>query len=487
MRPDYNVAIIGAGFAGVGMALRLKRDGEESFVVLEKSSRVGGTWRDNVYPGAACDVQSHLYWFSFEEQPDWTRLYPPQPEILSQIERMVNRRGLAPHIRFRAEVAEAAWDDAERFWRVRLASGDTLTARVLIAAWGQLNRPSFKGIEGVESFAGEWFHSARWRHDISLAGKRVAAIGNGPSAAQFIPEVAPIAQHLEVFQRSPAYVVPRLDRAFTNEERQQFMAEPDRLFANRKQFYDEHETWYGAMRQNHPTAEEFKAIARAHLEAQVHDPELRERLWPDYTMGCKRIVIMDDFYPVFNQPNVTLVTERIARVEPKGIRTADGALHEFDVIIYGTGFETLSFQGPVEIYGRNHRSLRDFWKGGPEAFLGMAIPGFPNLFYLYGPNTNLGHNSILLMLECQFDYIAQALRAMREHEAEGLEIRPEVHQRFNRELQEILAGSSWAASCASWYKTPDGRVTNNWSGSVEDYKKATARFEPEDYAVLRAA
>jgi cation diffusion facilitator CzcD-associated flavoprotein CzcO len=457
MRPDYNVAIIGAGFAGIGMALRLKRDGEESFVILEKASRVGGTWRDNVYPGAACDVQSHLYWFSFEDQPDWTRLYPPQPEILSQIERMVNRRGLAPHIRLRAEVAEAAWDDAERFWRVRLASGDTLTARVLIAAWGQLNRPSFKGIEGVESFEGEWFHSARWRNDISLAGKRVAA------------------------------VVPRLDRAFTNEERQHFMAEPERLFANRKQFYDEHETWYGAMRQNHPTAEEFKAVARAHLEAQVHDPVLREKLWPDYHIGCKRIVIADDFYPVFNRPNVELVTERIERVEPKGIRTVDGTLHERDVIIYGTGFETLSFQGPVEIYGRDRRSLRDMWKSGPEAFLGMAIPGFPNLFYLYGPNTNLGHNSILLMLECQFDYVAQALRAMRERDAQGLEIRPEVHQRFNRELQEILAGSSWAANCASWYKTPDGRITNNWSGSVEDYKKATARFEPADYAVLRAA
>ncbi|HJS84684.1 MAG TPA: NAD(P)/FAD-dependent oxidoreductase, partial [Acetobacteraceae bacterium] len=281
--------------------------------------------------------------------------------------------------------------------------------------------------------------------------------------------------------------VPRLDRAFTNEERQQFMAEPERLFANRKQFYDEHETWYGAMRQNHPTAEEFKAVARAQLEAQVHDPVLREKLWPDYHIGCKRIVIADDFYPVFNRPNVELVTERITRVEPKGIRTADGTLREFDVIIYGTGFETLSFQGPVEIYGRNRQPLRDLWKDGPEAFLGMAIPGFPNLFYLYGPNTNLGHNSILLMLECQFDYIAQALRAMRERDAQGLEIRPEVHQRFNRELQEILAGSSWAASCASWYKTPDGRITNNWSGSVEDYKKATARFESADYEMLRAA
>jgi cation diffusion facilitator CzcD-associated flavoprotein CzcO len=487
MRPDYNIAIIGAGFGGVGMALQLKRDGEESFVVLEKGSRVGGTWRDNTYPGAACDVQSHLYWFSFEEQPDWSRLYPPQPEILAQIERMVNRRGLAPHIRFRAEVTEARWDDDARVWRLHLETGEEITARVLISAWGQLNRPSFKGLQGVEDFEGEWFHSARWRHDISLAGKRAAAIGNGPSAAQFIPEIAPIVQHLKVFQRSAAYVVPRLDRAFTNEERQQFMAEPERLFANRKQFYDEHETWYGAMRQNHPTADEFKAIARAHLEAQVADPALREKLWPDYAMGCKRIVIMDDFYPAFNRPNVELITDHIERIEPKGVRTLDGILHERDVIIYGTGFETLSFQGPVEVFGRQGKSLRDMWHGGPSAFLGMAIPGFPNLFYLYGPNTNLGHNSILLMMECQFAYIAQALRTMRERQADGLEIRPEIHERFNRELQQILSGSSWAASCASWYKTADGRITNNWSGSVEDYKAATAKFEPADYETLRAA
>ncbi len=353
--------------------------------------------------------------------------------------------------------------------------------------WGQLNRPSFKGIQGVEDFQGEWFHSARWRHDISLAGKRAAAIGNGPSAAQFIPEIAPAVQHLKVFQRSPAYVVPRLDRAFTNEERQQFIAEPERLFANRKQFYDEHETWYGAMRQNNPTAEEFKAIARAHLEAQVFDPVVREKLWPNYTMGCKRIVIMDDFYPAFNWPNVELITDLIDRIEPKGVRTVDGTLHERDVIIYGTGFETLSFQGPVEVFGRDGRSLRELWHGGPNAFLGMAIPGFPNLFYLYGPNTNLGHNSVLLMMECQFGYIAQALRTIRERQAQGLEIRPDVHDRFNRELQEVLAGSSWAANCASWYKRADGRITNNWSGSVEDYKAATAAFKPADYEVLQPA
>jgi cation diffusion facilitator CzcD-associated flavoprotein CzcO len=484
MRPDYHVAIVGAGFGGLGMALQLKREGEDSFVLLEKSTRVGGTWRDNTYPGAACDVQSHLYWFSFEDQPDWTRFYPPQTEILSQIERMVNRRGLAPHIRFRAEVKSAAWDEDDRLWRIRLASGEELTARVLISAWGQLNRPSFKGIKGVESFQGEWFHSARWRHDMSLAGKRAAVIGNGPSAVQIIPEIAPIVQHLKVFQRSAAYVVPRLDRAFTNEERQLFMAEPERLLANRKQFYEEHETWYGAMRQNHPTAEEFRAIARTQLETQVHDPVLRERLWPDYPMGCKRICISDDYYPTYNRPNVELVTDRVELVEPKGIRTIDGTLHELDVIIYATGFETLSFQGEVEIYGREGQSLREFWKNGPEAYLGMVIPGFPNLFYLYGPNTNLGHNSILLMLECQFGYIRQALRNMRERNAAGLEIRQEVHERFNRELQAVLAGSAWAGNCASWYKTADGRITNNWSGSVEDYKKATARFESSEYELM---
>ncbi len=486
MRMDAKIAILGAGLGGIGMALRLKAAGETSFILLEKADRVGGTWRDNTYPGAGCDVQSHLYWFSFDDQPDWTRVYSLQPEIQANIERMVERHGLMPHIRFHAEIEDVRWDDAEALWRLRTTAGDEVIVRSVITAWGQLSRPSFQGIEGVDSFAGPSFHSARWQHDVALEGKRVAAIGNGPSAAQFIPEIAQEAGRLIVFQRSPNYVVPRLDRAYEEEERRLFVAEPERLLASRDFFYQDHETWHGAMRQATETAAGFTAVARAHLESQVADPALRERLWPDYPIGCKRIIISDDFYPALTRTNVDLVTERIQRIEPKGVRTADGTLHEVDVIVYGTGFETHSFLGSINVTGRGGRTLHEAWRNGPEAYYGMAIAGFPNLFMLYGPNTNLGHNSILTMLECQYDYILQALQAMDEREARALDLRPEVMAQFNRQLQDDLRESSWAGSCTSWYKTADGRVTNNWSGTVEEYKARTAHFDPAEYQVVGA-
>ncbi len=400
---------------------------------------------------------------------------------------MVERTGLGPHIRYGAEVAEAAWDDDHRLWRVRLVSGEQLTARVLVSAWGQLNRPSTKGIPGVESFAGDWFHSARWDHGVPMAGRRIAAVGNGPSAVQFIPELAKVAGRLLVFQRSPSYVVPRLDRPLEPEERQAYQAEPERVRENRAAIFAEHETWYGAMRQGTERAAEFEAAARMQLDTQVHDPALRGRLWPSYPFGCKRLCISDDFYPAFNRPNVELVTEAIAQVEPGGIRATDGVLHGVDVIVYGTGFETLSFLGPVEIYGRHGQSLREAWHDGPRAHLGMTVPGFPNLFYLYGPNTNLGHNSILLMLEAQAGYIAQALRVMRERGGAPVEVRADAAERFDAELRAALKDSAWAAGCVSWYKTADGRITNNWWGSAEDYQRATARFDPAEYQALEAA
>jgi cation diffusion facilitator CzcD-associated flavoprotein CzcO len=443
----HGTAILGAGLGGLGMAMRLRAAGDESFIILEKADRVGGTWRDNVYPGAACDVQSHLYWFSFDRQPDWSRLYPLQPEIQANIERLTAEHGIAPHVRFNTEVVEVRWEQDAALWRLRSAAGDEFRARTVIAAWGQLNRPKF-GVPGAEDFAGDWFHSARWRHDVALDGRRVACVGSGPSAAQLIPEIAREAARLLVFQRSPNYVVPRLYRPYDEAERRMFLAEPERYFESREGFYQEHETWHGAMRQGTETAAAFTAAARAQLEMQVADPVLRERLWPDYPIGCKRIIISDDFYPALVRPNVELVTHAIARIEPSGIRTADGRLHELDVIAYATGFETNSFLGPVEIVGRSGQALSEAWRNGPEAYLGMSIAGFPNFFMLYGPNTNLGHNSILLMLECQYDYVLQAMQASREA-GHALDIRPEVMASFNRDLQDALRGSSFAGQCNS--------------------------------------
>ena len=486
MKKSYRVAIIGAGFAGIGMAMRLKAEGENSFVILEKSDRVGGTWRDNNYPGAACDIQSHLYWYSFDtQQPDWSHVYCEQPEILGNMERLVDRTGLKPHIRFNAEVAEASWDDLGALWHIRTAGGDLIMARYLVTAWGQLNRPSHGGIEGRESFNGVAFHSSRWRHEVDLAGKRVASIGNAASAVQFIPRIAPRVAELTVFQRSANYVVPRMDRAYRPEERRLFRAEPERLMASREAFYRDHETWHEAMKPGTETANQFTAVARAHLEAQVPDPTLRQKLWPDYPIGCKRILISDDFYPALTRPNVSLVTAGISRIEPYGVRTTDGILHEVDAIIFATGFETLSFLGSVAITGRGRKSLRDAWRNGPEAYLGMNISGFPNLFMLYGPNTNLGHNSIISMLECQFDYVLQAIAATQRNQADAVDVRAEVMTEFNRQLQQDLRGTAWAGGCTSWYKTANGRITNNWSGTVEDYSQRTACFNPTEYEMIR--
>ena len=481
----YNVAILGTGFGGLGMALRLKTEGETDFVILEKAASVGGTWRDNTYPGAACDVRSHLYWFSFAEPPIWSRTYCGQAEILDNIDTLVERSGLKEHIRFNTEVIDAAWDDQALLWHIRTADNEVIAARWFVTAWGQLNRPNFAGIEGRANFKGELFHSSRWQHDVALEGKRVACIGNGPSAAQFIPELARQAGHLTVFQRSPNYVVPRLDRPYTDDEHRVFAALPPMRDASRNAIYLEHETWIGAMRQGTAKAAEFTFVARAQLESQVSDPVLREKLWPDYPVGCKRIVIADDYYPALVRPNVSLETTQIAGIESEGIRMADGRLIELDVIIFGTGFETQSLLGVADIKGRGGRSLREAWTPAPEAYLGINVAGFPNLCMLYGPNTNLGHNSIVLMLECQIEYTLQAMRAAKAHDGQAVDVKAPVMAEYNRQLQQDLVGSSWAGSCSSWYKTADGRITNNWSGSVEEYRARCATFDLSEYELIR--
>ncbi len=481
MSNPYHIAILGAGFGGLGIAAKLKAEGVTSFVILEKASRIGGTWRDNTYPGCACDVPSHLYWFSFGPQPDWSRMFSPQDEILRNIEAFVDRYELAAHLRLECEVTAAHWDEAAALWSIETASGEQIAARILIGAWGQLNRPKLPEIEGRESFAGSSFHTARWPQDADLSGKRIGCIGNGASAAQIIPEIAPQALHLAVFQRSASWVVPRMDRAYTREERATFQNDPNSQREHRELIYRDMESRYEAMIPGTAKAMEFAAIAMAHLDAQVSDSALRERLRPDYALACKRVIVSDDLYPALGRSNVSLVTEPIHRIEKRGVRTVDGLLHELDVLIHATGFETTSFLGKLDIHGRNGESLREKWRDGAHAYLGMAVSGFPNFFLLYGPNTNLGHNSILAMLECQYTYLLQAIHRIQADRVQTLEVREDVMARYNLDLQEKLRHMAWATGCGSWYKTSTGRITNNWCGSVDEYQARTALFEKNDY------
>jgi cation diffusion facilitator CzcD-associated flavoprotein CzcO len=484
MKSHLDVIILGAGFSGIGLGVKLLEAGKRNFAILEQADDIGGTWRDNTYPGSGCDTESHLYCFSFALHPTVSRVYARQPEILAYMKRIVDDNGLRAHIRLGTRVASVKWDDETLLWNVSLADGSVLTARNFVAAWGQLNRPQIPIIEGQDAFQGVQFHSARWRHDIDLSGKRVASIGNAASAVQYIPEIVPIVGHLDVFQRSPNWVVPRMDRPYTEKEIEDYCTIPKFFATHREELFEWRETTFLRMKQGSAEAEELERIAMEHLQSQVPNPELRKKLTPDYPLGCKRILRSDDYFPAIVRENVSLVTSGVSRIESEGIVTTDGELHPVDVIIYGTGFETQSFQGPVEVVGREGRSLRDTWKEGAYAYLGMCVSGFPNFFVMYGPNTNLGHNSILSMLEAQFSYVLQALAAQDELGGEALEVRPTVVSRFNAELQGEMDDAAWSGGCNSWYKNAAGKVINNWSGTVHQYHDKTRRFVSDEFMIL---
>ena len=484
MTADYDIIILGAGLGGIGMASRLKDAGFDRFVVLEQAAGPGGTWRDNVYPGAACDTESHLYCYSFGLHLGVSRLYARQPELLGYARRLIDDNALAPFFRYDTRVETAAWDDAARVWRIGLAGGETLSCRVFIPAWGQLNRPALPDIPGRDDFAGQSFHSARWPDGIDLAGKRVASVGNAASAVQYIPEIAPVLGHLTVFQRSPNWIVPRGDRPYSAAELAGYSDDPESFRANRSELFDWRETTFMRMREGSDEAAEIEHQALAHLLVQVADPMLRAKLTPDFPLGCKRVLRSDDYLPALGRDNVALVTAPIERIDPTGIVTAGGTHHPVDIIIYGTGFETQSFQGPVEVFGIDGRSLRDVWAEGARAYLGMTVAGFPNLFLIYGPNTNLGHNSVLSMLEAQFGYIVQAMDVAIRQDA-PLNVRSTVADAFDDALQSEMNGSSWSGNCTSWYKNAGGRIINNWSGPVEAYRRVVARFDAADYDGLQ--
>ncbi|MFE5329043.1 flavin-containing monooxygenase [Embleya sp. NPDC056575] len=460
--------IIGAGFAGICMAIRLRRAGIEDFTVYEKADDVGGVWRDNTYPGAGCDIPSMLYSYSFAQRADWSRVFPEQHEILRYLHECAEKFGIRAHLALGTEVNAARWDETAAVWRIETSRG-AATARVLVSAVGQLNRPRHPDLPGLDSFAGTAFHSSRWRHDHDLNDRTVAVIGTGPSAVQFVPRIAGRVRRLYVFQRSANWVVPKPDRAYGRIAHRVFRRIPPTRTAVRAATYLRGETAvYWAIRGNLGACLVRRA-ARRHLAAQIADPALRARLTPDFPIGCKRILISTDFYPTLTRDNVELVTDPITEITPSGPRTA-ARDYPVDTLIHGTGFLATEFLRPMDIVGRDGVRLHDVWREGAAARLGMTVPRFPNLFLLYGPGTNLGHNSIIHMIESQVAYVLRRIRDGRVHEVGAAE-----YEADRRALAAGVAGTVFGAGCTSWYKGADGRVTTNWPWHTYRYRWATRR------------
>jgi len=467
------IVIIGAGHSGICMGMQLKRAGFDDFVILEKGATLGGTWRDNTYPGASCDAPSFLYSFSFAQKTDWSRRFAWQSELLGYEVECAVKSGLLPHCRFNAEVVAARFDDARNLWRIELADGGSIEAQFLVTGVGQLHWPSTPAIPGRDDFHGVQFHSARWEHAVDLAGKRVAVIGNAASAVQFVPQIAPLAARLTVFQRSANWLLPRKDRLYSPRLHRR-MARWPWLAKLRHQF----QWFYFGELQLTPLMKQVRFVqwlatrqSLRHLRRQVRDPALRAKLVPDYPIGAKRVLFNDDYYPTLSRRNVRLVTDGVAAIEPTGVRTATGELVPADVLVFATGFHATEFLAPMRITGAAGRALADEWRSGAHAYLGVTVSGFPNFFMLYGPNTNLGHNSILVMIEAQVDYVIEAIRQMEARGLRRLDVKRTVMDEYNRWLRGDLARSVWAADKQSWYKLADGTITNNWPHSTIRYRR----------------
>ena len=474
------VAIIGSGFGGLGAAIRLRQRGEEDFLIFERAGEVGGTWRDNSYPGCACDVQSHLYSFSFAPNPDWTRSYSPQPEIWDYLRRCARDFGLLPRVRFNHEVRDAAWDEGARVWRVETSQG-LYTADVLVMASGALSEPRVPELPGFESFKGKSFHSARWDHSYDLRAKRVAVVGTGASAVQFIPEIQPLVSRLHIFQRTPPWVMPRTERAFTERERRLFRRFPLLQRAERAAIYAFRELFVFGFR--HLRASRLiRRVALRHLKSAVADPTLRDKLTPRYDIGCKRILVSNDYLPALTRPNVELVTEPIKEIREHAIVTADGRERVVDAIIFGTGFRVTDQPMAEHVRGRDGVTLAEVWAGSPRAPVGTTVAGFPNLFILLGPNTGLGHTSVVYMIEAQIEHVMKALDYMKRHGVATLEPRAEAQAAYVAEIDRRMGGTVWVTGgCASWYLDRTGRNSTIWPDFTWRFRRRVARLDPSEY------
>lgn len=482
---NLSIAIIGTGFSGIGLAIQLKNKGFHNFTLFEKANDVGGVWRDNTYPGAACDVPSHLYSFSFEQDLGWKNRFGTSQEIYQYLRHCADKYQLRDHIRFNTEVQSARFDEKHGHWVIETTQGESFQAVFLVSAVGQLNRPAYPKIKGMEKFKGRAFHSARWEHDYDLNQKRVAVIGTGASAIQFVPEIAKQVAHIDLYQRSAPYVIPKPDKIYPKTEKQLFKKVPLLQSLDRLVQYSYHEARLIAFSTSFNETPVIEYLFQRHIRQVVKDAKLRHRLMPDYPIGCKRILISNHWYNTLIQKHVDVINDNIHEVTETGIIDQHGVLREVDAIIYGTGFEATDFLAPMEITGLSNLSLKKQWKDGAEAYLGLTVSGFPNLYMMYGPNTNLGHNSIVYMIESQINYILDAIQTHIDQKLLFADIKSEVLQQFNHDIQKEMQKTVWSQGCTSWYLTQSGKNTNNWPGFSLEYRKKTKRFDSENYHLVR--
>ena len=483
MARALRIVIVGAGFGGVAAAIELRRHGFDDVVVLERAEELGGTWHYNAYPGCACDVPSHMYSFSFAQRRDWSRLCSPREEILDYLKQVAYDHGIDALIETGARVSACSWSDADQEWTVNAEDGRAWKADAVILATGQLHQPAVPAVAGRELFAGHSFHSARWDHDYDLSGKRVAVVGTGASAVQLVPEVAEHAARLHVFQRSGNWILPRRNRPYPSPLKGIFKHVPGVQAFRRRFIYFYMETLTALIRHPRTVGRIGRLYSTIFMRRQLRDPELRRKAWPDYTFGCKRILFTSHFLPALQRDNVELVADPVQELTATGVRTGDGRERDVDCIIYATGFRTRDFMFPMEVTGTEGRSLREVWRDGPYAHLGITVPGFPSLFLVYGPNTNTSGGSIIFYEEVQAAYIRQTLEHLAASEAAAIEVRPEVAVSSDRELQRHFHGTAWT-DCDSWYRDEGGRIVTNWPDYMRDYQRRVRRLEPAEFALV---
>ncbi|MFJ9347837.1 flavin-containing monooxygenase [Streptomyces sp. NPDC101237] len=483
---QVRVAVIGSGFGGLGAAVRLRREGITDFVVLERAGSVGGTWRDNSYPGCACDVPSHLYSFSFAPNPDWPRTFSGQEHIRAYLEHVADVFGLRPHLRFDSEVKRMTWDPERLRWDIETASG-SLSADVVVSATGPLSDPKIPEIPGLDTFPGKVFHSARWDHDYDLRGKRVAMVGTGASAIQIVPAIQPEVERLTLFQRTPPWVMPRVDRAISAGERRLHRALPFTTQARRGLLWGIRELQVQAFTKRPDELGLVESLAKRNMARAIKDPALRARLTPDYRIGCKRILLSSTYYPALARPNVDVVASGLTEVRGSTVVAADGTSAEVDAIVFGTGFHVTDMPIAERVVGADGRTLAETWKDGMEALRGAAAAGFPNWMTIIGPNTGLGNSSMILMIESQLNYMADYLRQLRVLGGRAaLDARPAAVAAWNHKVQERMKRTVWnTGGCTSWYLDANGRNTTIWPGTTTEFRRATQRVDLSEYEVVR--